>query len=136
MLLIHRYNTPILTGPSLHFTSLQLTSLHFTSPTINTLHGTPRFTPFTALHFTSLHFTSLQLTSLHFTSPTINTLHGTPRFTRFTELHFTSLQFTALFRQFTTQSLSLQLTTLFIHFPNPLPKSTWFTGKSPYNFCR
>jgi hypothetical protein len=49
ILLILRYSTPFLTGPSLH-----LTSLHFTSPTINTLHGTPRFNPFTALHFTSL----------------------------------------------------------------------------------
>jgi len=34
MLLIHRFSTPFLTGPSLHFTSL-----HFTLPTINTLHG-------------------------------------------------------------------------------------------------
>jgi hypothetical protein len=31
MLLIYRYNTPFLTGPSLHFTALHLTSLHFTS---------------------------------------------------------------------------------------------------------
>jgi hypothetical protein len=31
MLLIHRYNTPILTGPSLHFIALQLTSPHFTN---------------------------------------------------------------------------------------------------------
>ena len=72
MLLIHRYSTPFLTGPSLHFTAL-----HLTSPTINTLHGTLRFNP---LHCTTL--------------------------------HFTSLQFTALFRQFTTHSLSLQFTTL------------------------
>jgi len=42
MLLIHRYNTPFLTGPLLHFTAL-----HFTSPTIITLHGTPQFNPFT-----------------------------------------------------------------------------------------
>jgi hypothetical protein len=34
MLLIHRYSTPFLTGPSLPFTAL-----HFTSPPINTLHG-------------------------------------------------------------------------------------------------
>ena len=91
MLLIHRYNTPFLTGPSLHFTSL-----HFTSPTINTLHGTFRFNP-------------LHCTSPHFTSPTINTLHGT---LRFNPLHYTTLQFTALFRQFTTHSLSFQFTTL------------------------
>ena len=59
-------------------------------------------------------FTALYLTSLHFTSPTINTLQGTPRFNPLhcTKLYFTSLQFTALFRQFTTHSLSLQLTTL------------------------
>ena len=31
MLLIHRYSTPFLTGPSLHFTVLHLVSLHFTS---------------------------------------------------------------------------------------------------------
>ena len=70
---------------SLHFTSLHFTThkyasryapiyplyctaLHFTSPPISTLHGTPRFSPFTALHFTSFHFTSLHFTSLHFTS--------------------------------------------------------------------
>jgi hypothetical protein len=53
MLLIQRYNTPILTRPSLHFTSP-----HFTSPTINILHGTPLFNPLhcTSLHFNSLHF--------------------------------------------------------------------------------
>jgi hypothetical protein len=34
-LLIHRYNTPILTGLPLHFTALHLTSLYFTSPTID-----------------------------------------------------------------------------------------------------
>jgi len=28
MLLIHRYSTPFLTGPSHHFTALDLTSLH------------------------------------------------------------------------------------------------------------
>jgi hypothetical protein len=61
MLLIHRCSTPILTGPSLHFTALHLTSLHFTSPTINTLHGTPRFNP---LHCTTLHFTSIHCTFL------------------------------------------------------------------------
>jgi hypothetical protein len=31
MLLIHRYSTPFLTGPLLHFTALHLTSLHFTN---------------------------------------------------------------------------------------------------------
>jgi len=31
MLLILRYSTPFLTGPSLHFTALHLTSLHFTN---------------------------------------------------------------------------------------------------------
>jgi hypothetical protein len=31
MLLTLRYNTPFLTGPSLHFTALHLTSLHFNS---------------------------------------------------------------------------------------------------------
>jgi len=96
MLLIHRYSTPILTGPSLHstalhFTSLHFTSLHFTSPTINNLHGTPRFNPLhcTTLHFTPLHFTSLHFTSLH--QPLIPfTVH--PDLTPFTALHFTSLQ--------------------------------------------
>jgi len=34
ILLLHRFSTPVLTGHSLHFTSL----------TVNTLHGTPRFT--------------------------------------------------------------------------------------------
>jgi len=54
MLLIHRYSTPFLTGPSLH-----CTSPHFTSPTINTLHSTPRFNP---LHCTTLHFISIHCT--------------------------------------------------------------------------
>jgi len=49
LMLILRYCTPFLTGPS----------LHFTSPTINTLHGTPRFNP---LHCTVLHFTSIHCT--------------------------------------------------------------------------
>ena len=46
ILLLHRYNTPILIGRS----------LYFISPTINTLHGTPRFT--SSQHCTSLHFTA------------------------------------------------------------------------------
>jgi len=65
MLLIHRYNTPILTGPSLHFPALQLTSLRFTN------HEYPsRYTPIwpPSLHYTTLYFTALQLTSLHFTN--------------------------------------------------------------------
>jgi hypothetical protein len=62
MLLIHRYNTPILTGHSLHFTALQL---HFTSPNINTLHGTPRFKP---LHCTTC---PVNLIRLDFTTHTI-----------------------------------------------------------------
>jgi hypothetical protein len=91
ILLIHRYSTPFLTGPSLHFTALHLTSLYFTNHKYST-----RYIRFNSLHCTTLHFTSLHFTSLHFTSQAINTLHGTPDSLHYTSLHFTSLHFTAL----------------------------------------
>jgi hypothetical protein len=54
-LLIHRYSTPFLTGPSLHFTSLYFTALHFTKHKYP--HGTLRFNPlyYTTLHYSSVH---------------------------------------------------------------------------------
>jgi hypothetical protein len=63
MLLIHRYNTPILTGPSLHFTALQH---HFTSPTLNTLfHGTPRFKPLHCIGETAHNSARLYYSNVH-----------------------------------------------------------------------
>jgi hypothetical protein len=90
---LHHPKIPFMVCPDLH---PHFTILHFTSPPPNTLQGTPRFTPFTALPFTSLHSTFSQFT----THPHNNTTNGYLN-CPFNPAHKISTQIPNLLLQFT-----------------------------------
>jgi hypothetical protein len=120
--------------PSFHFTSLHFffTFTTFLFHTLRLLYHfpkpLPKITRFTAEFIASRTDTHTSLRpSLNSTSQHINPSRHTP----FNPLHPTSLHFMIIFTTLLFHSLHL-----FYHFPNRLPKVTWFTGQIPDSVCK